>query len=287
MKEMVRAAAVQMEVKSLSVEANIVNMRDMLDKIAAGGEVDLVVFPELASIGYIKGREEKGFLDFAKAYLKASQSIPGPFTDALGGMARKYRSYIICGMSGTHPTVPGTICNSAVLVDPAGEIISVYHKTHIPMEEKHYFYAGNSINVVSTELGNIGMMICADSAYPELARVLTLKGAEIICVPYCRPMTFGVDPETLLRIISCRALENSNFFIGSHRIGREGDQTYGGLSCICGPYGEFLARSELETTEDIVRATLNRDKIEAARMDFARFRDRRPDLYGILSQPSC
>ncbi len=287
MKEMVRVAAVQMDVKPLDVEANLAKIRDKLEKITAEGEVDLVVFPELADIGYVKARQDKDFMDFAKAYVRAAQSIPGPFTDALGEMARKYGSYIVCGMSETHPTVPATLCNSAVLITPAGNIAGVYRKSHIPMNEKTYFYAGNGTDVLSTDLGNIGIVICADNSYPELGRVLTLKGAEIICVPYCRPKELAVDPEALCRLTSCRALENSNFFIAAHRIGMEGSQAYEGLSCICGPYGEFLARAELQTAEEIIRATLYRDQLYAARLSSGRFRNRRPDLYGILTQPTC
>jgi len=286
MKEMVRVAAVQMQVRSLDVAANLAKMRDMLNNIAAEGKVDLVVFPELADLGYIRGPGEKDFVDFAKAYLEASQSITGPFTDALGEMARKHGSYIVCGMSETHPTTPATICNSAVLIDPAGKVTSVYRKTHIPPPERHYFCAGDSINVVSTELGNIGIIICVDNSNPEPARVLALKGVEIICVPYCKPKGLAVDPEILCRVASCRAFENSNFLIASHQVGGEGDQAYEGLSCICGPYGEFLARSERKTAEDILRATLYREDLHMARMTFARFRERRPDVYGVLTQPT-
>jgi len=287
MREMVRVATVQMQVRSLDVAANLTKMRAMLNSIAADGKVDLVVFPELADIGYIRGPGEKDFVDFSKAYLEASQSIPGPFTDALGEMARKHGSHIVCGMSETHPTIPATICNSAVLIEPTGKVASVYRKTHIPPPEKHYFCAGNSIDVVSTELGKIGIIICVDNSNPEPARVLSLKGAEIICVPYCKPKGLAVDPTSLCQVASCRAFENSNFLITSHQVGGEGNQAYEGLSCICGPYGEFLARSELKTAEDILRATLYREELHTDRMTFARFRERRPDVYEVLTQPTC
>ena len=218
MKETVKVAAVQMDVKSLDAEANLANIRDKMDKITAEGPVDLVVFPELADIGYVKARGHKDYLNFAKEYVRAAQSIPGPFTDVLGEMARNYGSYIVCGVSETHPTVPGTLCNSAVLFTPVGNIAGVYRKSHIPMAEKPYFYAGNSADVMSTDLGNIGIVICADNSYPELARVLSLKGAEIICVPYCRPRELAADPDAICHLTSCRALENSNFFIAAHRI---------------------------------------------------------------------
>ena len=276
-----------MEVKSLNAEANLAKIRGTLAKIAEEGEVDLVVFPELADIGYVKGREDKSFMSFAKAYLRAAQSIPGPFTDALGEVARRYGTHIVCGMAETHPTIPATFCNSAVLIDPSGKIAGVYRKTHIPMTEKPYFHAGNCTDVMTTELGKIGIVICADNSYPEIARVLTLKGAEIICVPYCRPKELAADAEAFCRVASCRAMENSNYFLASHRVGKEGDQAYEGLSCICGPYGEFLARAEKKTTEGILRATLHRDELYAARMTFGRLLNRRPDLYGILAQPTC
>jgi predicted amidohydrolase len=283
MKDIVRAAAAQIEIESLKPEANLARVVEAIERIAQ--KVDLIVFAELVNSGHVIGQESKDFTKFAQEYLKVAEKIPGLYTDTLGGLARKHNLYIVIGLLEAHPCIPATLYNSAVLIGPSGRVIGVHHKAHIPREEKHYFYPGNSAEVFSTELGNIGLLVCADVNYPEFPRVLTLKGAEIICVSYCRPKGMaGGDPDFSFRAISCRAFENNNFFVTCSRVGREGDVVFEGRSCICGPQGEFLARSEVET-EDIITADLSAEALQTARMRFSRFRDRRPDLYGLLCQP--
>jgi predicted amidohydrolase len=285
MKDIVRTAAVQMEVKWLDPEANLAKVADLIERIAQEHKADLIVFPELVNSGYVIGRHSAEFQEFSRSYLEVAERIPGQFTDTLGELAKKHAIHIVIGLLEAHPSIPATLYNSSVLIGPSGEVLTVYRKVHIPAEERHYFYSGSGVNVVSTKLGNIGLMICADIAFPELARVLTLKGAEIICVCFCRPK--GVvhgDVEAPLRFISCRAFENNNFLVASNRVGREGDLTFDGKSCICGPYGEFLARSD--AGEDIIIAELLADELKAARMRYTRFRDRRPELYGIICQPT-
>ncbi|MFH1486280.1 MAG: carbon-nitrogen hydrolase family protein [Chloroflexota bacterium] len=284
MKDVVRVAAVQMEVKWLDVPANLARMREAVARLATEGDIDLVVFPELASSGYLKGKERKDFMDFSKAYLATAQLIPGPFTDSLGKAAQKYGTYIVAGMLEAHPSVPATIYNSAVLVAPSGEVAGVHRKPHIPSEEKHYFYPGNTTEVYDTDIGGLGILICADNSFPEIARVLSLKGAEIMCVCYARPRGTAPDPNLYYSIVSCRAYENNNFFIACNRVGTEEDTVFEGRSCICGPRGEFLARSDSES-EEVLTATLKADDLKTARMRYSRFRDRRPELYDAIVEP--
>lgn len=284
MRNVARVAAAQIEIAWLKPEVNIAKIGDVIERIVKEDKPDLVVFPELSNSGYLVGREHKDFADFSKRYVKVSERIPGPFTDTLCGYARKYNLYIVVGLLETHPTVPGTLFNSAILINAKGEIAGHYRKVHIPGEEKHYFYPGNNMEVYNTELGNVGLLICADNSFPEQARVLSLKGAEIICVPYARPKGVGGDLELYHRIVSCRAYENNNFFIACNRVGKEGDTLFEGRSCICGPKGEFLALSQIET-EEVIRADLLAEALVTARIRYSRFRDRRPDLYGILGDP--
>lgn len=284
MKETVKVAAVQMGVTRLDPRANLSRIEQALEEVASKGGAELVVFPELVNIGYIKGKEDADFASFAVEYVRKAEKVPGPFTIGVGDLARRYGCYIVVGMAEAHPVVASTLYNSAVLISPEGEVVGTHRKAHIPDEEKHYFYPGNTLAVHRTEVGRIGMMVCADGTHPELARVLALKGAEIICVPYARPTDLNPDPDVFYRVVSCRAYENSNFFIGCNRVGREENREFSGGSCICGPWGQFLALSEGENDE-IIAATLRREDMETFRIRHARFRDRRPELYSQITQP--
>ena len=109
-----------------------------------------------------------------------ADKIPGEFTEALGEIARKYDVYIISGMTEAHPQIPATLYNSAVLIDPKGEVAGGHRKVHIPGYEKHYFIPANTTDVFHTEIGTIGIGICYDNQFAELTRTYALKGAEIL-----------------------------------------------------------------------------------------------------------
>lgn len=281
MKKVVKVAAAQIEVTPLDCKANLLRHREALDEITSAGEVDLVVFPELASSGFVVGLENANYRDFVGQYLDTAETIPGTYTDSLAELAREYRVYIVSGILEAHPSIPSALYNSVVLVGPAG-LVGVYRKVHVVREEKHYFFAGDKIEVFPTELGNIGMLICADNSFPEMARLLALKGAEIICVPYARVNGVGADPGFYHSLNSCRAFENNCFVVSCNRTGVEHGVVFEGRSCICGPGGEFLARSDSDTEEMLI-AELAAERLGQARMRYARFRDRRPDLYQDIS----
>ena len=281
MKEIVQVAAAQIRIEPLNPEANLARHWQAVEEIRHEGSIDLIVFPELANSGYVRGMEEGDFREFSRQYLKVAERIPGPYTDSLVELSRKHNVHLVTGILEAHPHIPSALYSSAVLVSPATGIVDVYRKLHIIREEKHYFFGGSKAEVYRTELGNIGMIICADNAFPEIPRLLALKGAEIICVPYARVRGVGGDPGLYFSLASSRAFENNCFFIACNRVGSENQQVFEGKSCICGPSGEFLARSETDS-EEYLRADLLSESLEKARMRYARFRDRRPELYQEL-----
>jgi omega-amidase len=274
--------AAQIEIETLEPEKNLLKIGEIVHKAGKEHNPDLIVFPELCNSGYVRGREQAEFKEFSKNYFKTAEKIPGLFTQKLCEHARDCNVYLAIGLLEAHPIVNGTLFNSAILIDPKGEIRDIYRKVHIPGEEKHFFYSGNQFRVLKTEIANMGIMICADNSFPESARILTLKGAEIICVLYARPRGLGADAGLYARIASCRAYENNNFLIACNRVGIENGVTFEGRSCICGPDGGFLAISEQET-EEIIWADLKAEALISSRMRFSRFRDRRPDVYRTLS----
>jgi len=276
MKEKVEVAAVQMDIAWLDPEKNLEKMTSWIEKIQRERPRDLIVFPELANTGYIRERNK----EFGRDYFKKAEKIPGPFTEALGDTARKYGVYIISGFCELHPEIPGSVYNSAILINPKGEVLGIHHKLHIPGEENHYFYPGSTVNVYKTDLGNIGMVVCYDAVFPEISRVLTLKGAEIICAPFNRPKRPSYDG--LYHVAALRAYENRIYFIACNRVGKEMSE-FLGRSAIAGPDGVILARSEGEE-EEVLYATFYEDKILEERAFFPIFADRRPELYQEIIQ---
>lgn len=282
-KEEVKVAVGQIAPTWLDTQANLQKMAKVLEEVASGGGCDLMVFPELASQGYVKAPGAPDYQSFSAAYRRVATRVPGLFTDGLGELARKHGCYIISGFTEAHPTLTGNIFNSAVLVSPDGKVMGVHRKVHVPGHEKAYFHGGNTFEVYKTDLGQLGMMVCADFCAPESARTLTMKGAEIICVPYAYPANAYPNNDVFNWANATRAWENGNFMVAADRVGKEDANEFWGRSCVCDPYGRILAMAE-EYAEEVITATLRRQDLFESRAKYNRFRDRRPDLYGPITE---
>ena len=203
-------------------------------------DADLVVLPELFSTGYqFTSKEET---------LALAEIVPdGQTTRVLINLSKEKDLYIVAGLSEREN---GRCYNSAVLVGPHG-FIGCYRKLHLFYNEKKWFEPGNvELNVYDIGLAKIGIMICFDWFFPEVARNLALKGADIIChpanlvLPYC--------PQAMIT----RCLENRVFAITANRIGTEKRSeerlTFIGTSQIAGTKGEVLYRASSDRDETIV-----------------------------------
>lgn len=279
----------------LDRDANIVRMRQWAEREATEG-AELIVFPETANTGYViydgslwnDGRPLTRS-EFSASYVAASEPIPGPTTDALLEVARRHDVFIVVGLSQTHPLIPASLYNSAVLIGPSG-IVGVHHKSHFGADDNRYFYPGTTRDVYTTPLGNIGMMVCADRRYPELARVLALRGAEIICVPtanapsYHEYWTEQHAADMIRAVAQVRAHENGVYLLTCNRSGDEGKLHYHGHSLVTAPDGRVLAELDSDD-ESALRADLLNDELVQLRANRPIFRSRRPDLYGDLVRP--
>lgn len=292
MKERIKASMVQFTPEWLQTERNAERMRNITKKEAEKG-VELIVFPELANVGYVTPAEpglppsfdsKMNAQEFASKYIKASEPVPGPTTESLTEVTKKHGVYVVVGISRLHPLIPHTIYNSATLVGPSG-VIGIYDKIHVAAMEKHLFYPGDRIEVYKTDLGNIGISICYDGRFPELSRILTLKGAEIICSILNVPKGWSIsDPHWVKYRASTRAAENCNYYLVSSRGGKEGDAIFVGHSVIAAPNGDIIAYTDSEE-EDIITAELYDDELVKIRSKYPSFADRRPDLYYTLTEP--
>jgi predicted amidohydrolase len=243
-----------------------------LDAVAAAleqAEADLIVLPELFASGYQFVSQDE--------VMQLAESVPdGPTTRRLVELAKRRRMVIVAGL----PERAGLACyNSAVVVGPSG-FIGCYRKTHLFFEETLFFTPGDTgFQVWDIGPAKIGVMICFDWYYPEAARTLALKGAEIICHP--SNLVLPDCPDSM----PVRCLENRVFAITCNRSGIEArggkdPLTFIGNSEIVAPRGAILHRASRDQEElCIVEIDPDdaRDKALTAYNDL--LRDRRESLY--------
>lgn len=251
MKEFI-AACVQIGVTPNDPQANINKCLIWLERAVRDYQADLVVFPETVTTGFDTGLSPEELWDLI-------DEVPGKHSEQIQAAAKEYSVHLVW------PTYRragkrGRILNSAVLIGPDGEVIGIYDKTHpFPGERRIYggwTEAGTSAEVYETELGTIGMIICYDGDFPELSRLLAVKGAEVI-----------VRPSALLRsydiwyITNCaRAYDNHVYMVSTNMLGPDaGGNYYFGHSMIVNPIAWRLAQAR--GTEEIIAARLDPDPL--------------------------
>lgn len=185
--------------------------------------------------------------------------------------------------------------NSIAIIDANGEVLGTYRKSHIPdgpgYEEKFYFNPGDTgFKVWNTRYGKIGVGICWDQWYPEAARCMTLMGAEMIFYPTAigsEPQDGSIDSKDHWQACMLgHAAANLIPVIASNRVGIEEDEdskiTFYGSSFIAGPQGNKVVEAN-RTDETVLVAEFDLDQLETQRIEWGIFRDRRPDLYKIIT----
>lgn len=268
---MIRAGFFQFSPLFGKIKANVSRVVERLSEM----EADLVVLPELFTSGYqFTSRREVERL---------AEEIPGGYTTRrLIALARSKRLFIVAGL----PERKGAgLFNSSILVGPEG-FIDVYRKAHLFYEEKLWFSPGNTyLKVWDIGIARVGMMICFDWFFPEVARVLSLKGADIICHP--ANLVLPHCPNAMVT----RCLENRVYAITADRIGYEergGKErlAFIGTSQVVSPSGEVLCRASQDKEEVKI---LDIDPREARKKAVNRhndlLKDRRIDLYAELMNP--
>ena len=209
-------------------QANIAVMERAAHAAAAAGS-RLIVFPELFLTGYNIGRQ---------ALHELAEPVDGPSVGAIAGIARRHGIAIIAGM----PERSGDVVfNAALAVDEAGSVAGLYRKIHLfGPDERSAFAPGGEICAVRLAGRRVGLAICYDIEFPEMARALVGAGADLICAPTANMSPYWEVPTTLLR---ARALENGIPVAYANLVGDDGRLTYTGMSCIVGADGRDLARA--------------------------------------------
>ena len=188
--------------------------------------------------------------------------------------------------------VGNTAFNTVAMIDGDGNVLGKYRKTHIPdghsYEEKFYFTPGDTgFKVFKTIYGTIGVGICWDQWFPESARCMALMGAEILCFPTAigsEPVLKKDSQPHWQRCMQGHAAANIIPVLAANRIGSETDETtmtFYGSSFITDETGEIVAKADRET-ETILTAEFDLEAIKEQRQYWGVYRDRRPEMYGIL-----
>lgn len=249
---------------------------------AAGAGAGLIVLPELASSGYT-------FQSQAEA-AACAQPRTGPTLSRWAELCRELGVHLVAGFAEAEGE---RRFNSAALLAPEG-LVGVYRKAHLFNDEKSYFQPGDSGFLVFPLPGlRVGVLVCYDLWFPEAARVLALRGADVVCVPTNWVGNFrapAVDGRgwTMGNYASVGiATQNQFFVVAADRVGSERGVDFVGCSCVVSPTGAMLAGPAPSRDEQLVLAELDLAWAARARRRTPRndtFGDRRPDLYLPLTE---
>ena len=240
---------------------NLKKMKASIEEAVALGS-NLIIFPELALSGYECGDECSRDKKPCALHKELAEPIPGPSTNEISELSKKYGAYIVFGMPEQDKTDEEARYIAAPLIGPEG-IIGVYRKLHLGsaplMTENICFKPGNELPVFETKYGPIGILICYDFwRHPELSRILTLKGARLIV--NITASTSGPGKEQFMTVISmARATENFVYVASANLVGKDKTKSFYGRSTITGPVTPRTMPVWVEAgnTEEIVSAALN------------------------------
>lgn len=270
MARMLRLALVQMDARLGDLEANVERVVALTREAATRG-ARLVAFPELILTGYNQD------LLGAKLTELALKREDEPIL-RLARAAGEYGVYLVVGFI-ERREIPGIIYNSVVFCGPDSNVIDTYAKSHLFGAERLHFHRGEVLPTYQTEFGRLGLLICYDIGFPEVARILSLKGAELLVAS----VAWIREDEDLWPLqLRARALDNLIFVAGVNRAGVEGELHYIGQSMVVNPRGHVLAQLDTDQ-EDILVTTIDLDEVAAARRGARHWTDRRPELYGPIA----
>ncbi|MBK5051604.1 nitrilase family protein [Burkholderia sp. R-70006] len=270
-------ASVQMELRIGEKAENVAHSIRLIEEAAAAGAM-LVVLPELANTGYVfESREEA---------LELAEPVPeGETSCAWIDAARSLGIYVAAGIAEREGS---RLYNSALLVGPDG-YIGTYRKLHLWNEENRIFERGNlGLPVFETSIGKLAIAICYDGWFPEVYRLQSAKGADIICVPTnWVPMPGQPEQSAAMANILTVAAAHSNgvSIVCANRIGVERTQPFIGQSLIVGAQGWPLAGPASPDQEEILYARINVEQSRKSRRLNAFnevLSDRRDDVYDLM-----
>ncbi len=263
-------------------------------KSAAENGAELVVLQELHQNEYFCQSEDVTFFDYASSW---EEDIAFWST-----VAKENRVVLVTSLF--EKRTAGLYHNTAVIFEKDGSLAGKYRKMHIPDDpgfyEKFYFTPGDlGFEPIETSVGKLGVLICWDQWYPEAARLMTLKGAELLIYPTAigwfdedSKEEQGRQLDSWITIQRSHAIANGIPVLSCNRVGFEKDSSevmdgirFWGNSFVCDPQGELIAQAGSE--EEILYADINHNRTKEVRDIWPFLRDRRIDAYGNVLKRYC
>jgi len=292
MKEKLKVGIIQLS-KTAGVEANRARLAEKIREMCLSDHPDLIVNQELHDSLYFCQTESTVYFDLAVA-------IPSEATALYASLAREFNVVIVTSMF--ERRAPGLYHNTAVVFERDGSVAGIYRKMHIPDDpayyEKFYFTPGDlGFEPIDTSVGRLGVLICWDQWYPEAARLMALRGAEILIYPTAIgwESTDSEDEKKRQRdawvsVQRGHAVANGIPVVTVNRVGHEPDPsgvtngiTFWGSSFVAGPQGELLYEASTDT-EAMAVIDVDMLRSEHVRRWWPFLRDRRIDHYQGLTR---
>ncbi len=240
-----------------------------LDKAASEAsseQADILIAPEMFLTGYNIGET---------AVREAAQEADGYMLEKVANLAYTHKIAIVVGFP--ELAEDGQVYNSAAFISSSGKKLCVYRKTHLFGDvDRAQFSAGGSLCDPFTYQGwKIALAICYDIEFPEVARFYAQSGTDLILTPTANMAPFF---NVASNMVPVRAQENALYIAYANYVGSEGEFTYCGLSCLCGPLGDDIARAG-RGDEELVYGSISRQEIQYARKGTPYLEDLRNELY--------
>ena len=248
---------------------------------------NLKLAKELTSEAKSKGAVMVAFPEFLMAFSPGSQSpaelselaeaIDGPFIESLRGVARNHGIHILATIY-EKSDVQERVYDTALWIDGVGKIAAIYRKLHLydalGFKESDKFTAGSELTPpIKTDIGDIGIMICYDLRFPELSRLLTLMGAEILMAP-SGWVQGDMKVEHWQTMVRARALENGCYVIAPDQVGN----IYIGHSMVVDPFGRTVV--DMGESQGLSIVDVDLAMVEEVRAKLPLLKNRRADIYG-------
>ncbi len=271
---MLRIAGIQMS--CCRDKGKNIEKASRLAGIAADGGAKIICFQQLINTHWFPA-------DIKSDNFKLAEGVPGRTTGLMQELAQRFQTVIILPIFEKDPEEG--YFNTAVVIDADGEILGKYRKIHVPQiplwEEKSYFQPGNlGFPVFSTRYGRLGVQICWDNFFPEGARILALKEAQIIFAPTAAAFDSQAKWE---KVICANAATSGIYIFRVNRVGKESKQNFYGKSFCANPDGDLVDQPS-GAQEGVVMVEIDLLEIESTRRIWSFWRDRRPETYqGLIA----